>query len=41
MRNLTTLMDFYELTMANGYYELGLKDDRVVFDLFYRNNPEN
>ena len=41
MRNLTTLMDFYELTMANGYYELGLKDDKVVFDLFYRNNPEN
>lgn len=34
-------MDFYELTMANGYYELGLKDDWVVFDLFYRKNPDD
>lgn len=34
-------MDFYELTMANGYYELGVKDDWVVFDLFYRKNPDN
>ena len=40
-RNLTMLMDFYELTMANGYYELGVKDDWVVFDLFYRKNPDN
>ena len=24
-RNLTMLMDFYELTMANGYYVKGLK----------------
>ncbi|MCI5774089.1 MAG: nicotinate phosphoribosyltransferase [Erysipelotrichaceae bacterium] len=41
MRNLTMLMDFYELTMANGYYNLGLKDEWVVFDLFYRKNPDN
>lgn len=41
MRNLSMLMDFYELTMANGYYELGLKDEWVVFDLFYRKNPDN
>ena len=39
-RNLTMLMDFYELTMANGYYKLGLKDTRAVFDVFYRNNPD-
>ena len=26
MRNLTMLMDFYELTMANGYFVNGLKD---------------
>lgn len=41
MRNLSMLMDFYELTMANGYFELGLKDEWVVFDLFYRKNPDN
>ncbi len=41
MRNLTMLMDFYELTMANGYFNLGLKDEWVVFDLFYRKNPDN
>lgn len=40
-RNLTMLMDFYELTMANGYYVKGLKDKRVVFDMFYRRNPDN
>ncbi|MCF0110914.1 MAG: nicotinate phosphoribosyltransferase [Erysipelotrichaceae bacterium] len=40
-RNLTMLMDYYELTMANGYYTLGLKDQRVCFDLFFRRVPEN
>lgn len=40
-RNLTMLMDFYELTMANGYYVLGLQDQEVVFDMFYRKNPDD
>lgn len=40
-RNLTMLMDFYELTMANGYYVKGLKDQKVVFDMFYRKNPDH
>ncbi|MBR3840862.1 MAG: nicotinate phosphoribosyltransferase [Erysipelotrichales bacterium] len=40
-RNLTMLMDFYELTMANAYYVLGLKDQEVVFDMFYRKNPDS
>ena len=39
-RNLTMLMDFYELTMANGYFVKGFKDKYVVFDMFYRNNPD-
>ena len=39
-RNLTMLMDFYELTMSNGYFVKGLKDKKVVFDMFYRKNPE-
>ena len=39
-RNLTMLMDYYELTMANGYYKLGLKDEWVTFDVFFRSIPE-
>ena len=39
--NYTLLTDFYELTMANGYYELGKKDEIVYFDMFYRKNPNN
>jgi nicotinate phosphoribosyltransferase len=32
-------MDFYELTMANAIYLLGMKDVRLVFDCFFRKNP--
>ncbi|MBE6589935.1 MAG: nicotinate phosphoribosyltransferase, partial [Ruminococcaceae bacterium] len=39
-RNLTMLCDFYELTMSNGYFECGMKDKIVYFDMFYRNNPD-
>lgn len=39
LNNYTTLTDFYELTMANGYFELGMKDTVVYFDMFYRTNP--
>ncbi|MGN0369220.1 MAG: nicotinate phosphoribosyltransferase [Butyrivibrio sp.] len=39
-RNLTMLMDFYELTMSNGYFVKGMKDKTVVFDMFYRKNPD-
>ena len=41
MRNLTMLMDYYELTMSNGYFVKGFKDKVVVFDMFYRRNPDN
>ena len=40
-RNLTMLCDFYELTMANGYFANGMKDNIVYFDVFYRDNPDN
>ena len=39
--NHSMLMDFYELTMANGYYHTPLKDATCYFDLFYRVNPNN
>lgn len=34
------LCDFYELTMANGYFTCGKKDEIAYFDLFYRRNPD-
>lgn len=40
-RNLTLLCDFYELTMGNGYFNSGMKDKMVYFDLFYRDNPDD
>lgn len=39
-RNLTMVMDLYELTMANGYFNDGDKTARVAFDVFYRKNPD-
>jgi len=39
--NLTMLTDFYELTMANGYFLNGMKDKIVYFDMFFRKIPDN
>ncbi len=39
--NLTLLTDFYELTMANGYFKHGLKDEIAYFDMFFRRVPDN
>ena len=38
--NNTLLCDFYELTMANGYYELGKGDEIAYFDVFFRTIPD-
>ena len=38
--NLTMLTDFYELTMANGYFETGLAEDIAYFDMFFRKVPD-
>lgn len=40
-RNLTMLMDFYELSMANGYFTNGKKDTVVWFDMFFRKVPDD
>ncbi len=40
-RNLTMLCDFYELTMANGYFHCEIRDKITYFDVFYRDNPDN
>ncbi len=39
-RNMTMLVDYYELTMASGYFESGKKDTIAYFDVFYRKNPD-
>lgn len=39
-RNLSMLSDFYEFTMAYGYFESGMKDTIAVFDAFFRKNPD-
>ncbi len=39
-RNLTMLCDFYELTMANGYFKCGKGDEISYFDVFFRNVPD-
>ena len=38
--NMTMLCDFYELTMANGYFELGKSEEIAYFDVFFRKVPD-
>lgn len=39
-RNLSMVMDFYEMTMSNGYFMEKEQKKRVAFDVFYRKNPD-
>lgn len=39
-RNLTMLVDFYELTMGNGYIREGVGNTIVYFDMFFRKVPD-
>jgi nicotinate phosphoribosyltransferase len=39
-RKLTMLMDFYELTMANGYFRDKKHHQIAVFDVFFRSIPD-
>ena len=38
--NYTMLCDFYELSMANGYFQTPLKDCITYFDVFFRTIPD-
>ncbi|MDR1440154.1 MAG: nicotinate phosphoribosyltransferase [Clostridiales bacterium] len=38
--NLTMLADFYEFTMANGYFARGFQDKIAYFDMFFRRVPD-
>jgi len=37
--NMTMLCDFYELTMANGYFSAG-NHEKTYFDIFFRSVPD-
>ena len=39
--NYTLVTDFYELTMANGFFELGMENDIAYFDMFFRRVPDD
>ena len=39
-RNISMMMDFYEMTMANGYFHDQDENTKVAFDVFYRANPD-
>ena len=39
-RNISMMMDLYELTMANGYFLGENTDTKVAFDVFFRRNPD-
>ena len=39
--NLTLLTDFYELTMGGGYFDAGVGDQIVYFDMFFRHVPDD
>ena len=38
--NLTMLTDFYEITMANGFFCTGNGERTVYFDMFFRTVPD-
>ena len=40
VRKLSLLMDFYELTMANGYFKDNKHNEIAVFDVFFRSIPD-
>lgn len=39
MENKTLMTDFYELTMAQTYFDQGETEKKVYFDVFFRKNP--
>ena len=38
-QSLSLLTDFYEITMAYGYWKTKIESKEAVFHLFFRNNP--
>ena len=41
LMNNTLLTDFYEITMANGYFQNNMHNEIAYFDMFFRKVPDN
>ena len=41
MENNTMMIDYYEFTMAQTYFDKGEQNKKVYFDVFFRKNPFN
>ena len=41
MMNKTMMIDFYEFTMAQTYFDKGMQNKKAYFDVFFRTNPFN
>lgn len=41
MRNLSLLTDLYQLTMLQGYFREKQANETVIFDMFFRSNPNS
>ena len=39
MGNMTMLIDFYEFTMGQTYFDKGEANKKAYFDVFFRKNP--
>ena len=39
LKNAALFTDYYELTMAQGYFYQGMSNEMAVFDYFFRDNP--
>ena len=39
--NPAMVTDFYEFSMANALFYCGFKDKTMIFDMFFRKNPDN
>lgn len=39
--NPAMIVDYYEFAMANCLFEHGYQDSVLVFDMFFRKNPDN
>ena len=40
LKDLALLTDFYELTMANSYFNLGRGEEIAYFDYYFRKIPD-
>lgn len=40
-KDLSMLLDLYEMTMSNGFFDSEYKDTTVYFDMFFRRVPDN